>query len=76
MLARSGEERDSARVLATRSAWSERRGMLWCAAYAGDWPTDIEKGFDVLGLPSRGAEGKPNGDPSWVETGESVSVAD
>lgn len=37
--------------------------------------TGMEKGFDVLGLLSRGAEGKPKGD-SCAETGESVSVAD
>ena len=34
-----------------------------------------ENGFDVLGLVSRGAEGKPKGE-SWADTGESVSVAD
>ena len=37
--------------------------------------TGIENGFDVLGLVSRGAEGKPNGE-SWADTGERVSVAD
>lgn len=36
----------------------------------------MEKGFEVLGLPSSGAEGKPKGEPSWVETGDRVSVAD
>jgi hypothetical protein len=36
----------------------------------------MEKGLDVLGLVSIGAEWKPKGDPSWVETGEMVSVAD
>lgn len=37
--------------------------------------TGIENGFEVRGLPSRGAEGKPKGE-SWADTGESVSVAD
>jgi hypothetical protein len=36
----------------------------------------MEKGFDVLGLVSSGAEWKPKGDPSWADTGEIVSVAD
>lgn len=36
----------------------------------------MEKGLDVLGLVSSGAEWKPNGDPSWADTGEMVSVAD
>jgi hypothetical protein len=35
-----------------------------------------EKGFDVRGLLSRGADGKPNGEESCADTGERVSVAD
>lgn len=50
--------------------------MLWCAAYADGALTGIEKGFDVLGLVSSGAEGKPNGESPCADTGESVSVAD
>lgn len=50
--------------------------MLWLAAYAGGLLTGMEKGFDVLGLVSSGAEWKPNGDPSCVDTGEMASVAD
>lgn len=36
----------------------------------------MEKGFDVLGLASSGAEWNPKGDPSWADTGEIASVAD
>lgn len=35
----------------------------------------MENGFDVLGLVSRGVEGKPKGE-SWADAGERVSVAD
>lgn len=38
--------------------------------------TGMEKGFDVLGLASSGAEWNPKGDPSWADTGEIASVAD
>jgi len=52
--------------------------MLLCAAYVGAELTDMEKGLDLLGLPSIWwFEGKPKGEPSCpVEMGESVSVAD
>lgn len=36
----------------------------------------MEKGLEVLGLVSRGAEWKPKGDASCVDTGEMASVAD
>jgi hypothetical protein len=36
----------------------------------------IEKGFEVRGLESSGAELKPNGDSPCADTGEIVSVAD
>lgn len=49
--------------------------MLWCEAYDGGLLTDIEYGFDVLGLASSGAGGNPNGEPS-CDTGDNVSVAD
>lgn len=76
MLVLKGEDRDSARLLAMRSACSVNRGMLCCAAYAGGALTGIEKGFDVLGLVSSGVELKPNGESPCADTGESVSVAD
>jgi hypothetical protein len=76
MLVRSGEFSDSARLLATLSACNESLGMLWCAAYGEPPLIEVEKGKDVLGLVSIGAEGNPKGDPSWVETGDKVSVAD
>lgn len=50
--------------------------MLCCAAYAGGALTGIEKGFDVLGLESSGAELNPNGESPCADTGERVSVAD
>lgn len=76
MLVLRGDDKDSARLLANRSAWSVSLGMLCWAAYAGGALTGIEKGLDVLGLVSRGAELKPNGDSPCADTGESVSVAD
>jgi hypothetical protein len=76
MLVLKGDDRDSARLLAMRSAWSVSLGMLCCAAYAGGALTGIENGLDVLGLVSSGAELKPNGESPCAETGERVSVAD
>ncbi len=64
MLVLRGDCKDSARVLAMRSAWRLRRGMLCWAAYAGGLLTDMENGFEVRGLVSSGAEWKPNGGPS------------
>jgi hypothetical protein len=76
MLVLRGDDKDSARLLAMRSACSVSLGMLCCAAYAWGALTGIEKGFDVLGLVSSGVELKPNGESPWAETGERVSVAD
>jgi hypothetical protein len=64
MLDRRGEFNESARDLTMRSACSERRGMLWWVEYAEGVLVGREKGFDVRGLLSRGADGKPNGDES------------
>jgi hypothetical protein len=50
--------------------------MLCCAAYAGGAETGIEKGLDVLGLASSGAELKPKGESPCADTGERVSVAE
>jgi hypothetical protein len=76
MLVRSGEERDSARLRAMRSAWRVRRGILCWAAYPCGALTGIEKGFEVRGLLSSGAELKPKGESPCADTGERVSVAD
>lgn len=76
MLVRSGDCSDSARLLLMRSACSVNRGMLCCGAYAGGALTGIEKGFDVLGLVSSGAELKPKGDSPCADTGDRVSVAE
>lgn len=76
MLVRSGDDRDSARLLARRSAWRVSLGMLCCAAYAGGALIGMENGFEVRGLVSSGAELKPNGESPCADTGESVSVAD
>lgn len=76
MLLLRGDCKDSARLRAIRSACRVRRGILCWAAYAGGVLTGIEKGFDVLGLVSSGAEWKPKGDPSCGDTGERVSAAD
>lgn len=37
---------------------------------------DMENGLDVLGLLAKESEGNPKGEPSWVDTGDRVSVAD
>jgi hypothetical protein len=50
--------------------------MLCCAAYAGGVLTGMEKGFEVLGLLSSGAEWKPKGESPCGDTGERVSAAD
>lgn len=75
MLVRSGEFNDSARLLVMRSTCIARRGILCWEEYEVGALIGIENGFDVLGLVSSGADGKPNGD-SWADAGESVSVAD
>jgi hypothetical protein len=39
-----------------------RRGIEWWEEYDVGVLTGMENGFDVLGLVSRGAEGKPKGE--------------
>lgn len=75
MLVRRGESRVPARDRPMRSACSASRGIVCCEEYDVGVLTGMEKGLDVLGLPSRDAEGKPKGE-SWADTGESVSVAE
>lgn len=75
MLVRSGESSVPARGLVMRSACRASLGIVCCEEYDVGVLTGMEKGLDVRGLVSRGAEGKPKGE-SCAETGDSVSVAD